>query len=354
MIIRNVQALRAIAALFVIFVHLGGPHGFETRYFHATSPLLAGVVNVGYTGVDLFFVISGFIMTVTTLGRSKFPSSISFFVRRIIRIYPLYWIISALLLVIYVRDPGLINAHSAFRPDIVASFLTLPQPGMPLLLVGWSLVYEMYFYLIFALALSLGKRSFTPVLALWALATIAANAIFASSDNPWLTMIANPSCFDFLLGIAVGWLVVGEKYGSPALWLTLGIAGFAAECGIGFETGWVRVLQAVPFALIVFGVVGLERRSGIVFPKVLDRLGDASYATYLCHVPVLAIFGVLISRISLGHASRLQDAVVLGVGIVLVEVVALCVYRYVEQPIARALRKPISVRNRPLPAAQRT
>jgi peptidoglycan/LPS O-acetylase OafA/YrhL len=345
-VLRNVQALRAIAALLVVCVHMGNPHGFEVRYLGAHPPLLRGIVNIGETGVDLFFVISGFIMAMTTLGRRKLPSSVDFFKRRIMRIYPLYWLITGLLLVVYLRDPALVNAHSAFRPDIVASFLALPQRGMPLLLVGWSLVYEMYFYLVFAAALSLGKRSFLPVLAIWALATLAFNLTFGASNNPWLQTISNPICFEFLLGVGVGWLTLADKYRWPGLWLALGIAGYAADCAIGFSGGWVRVAQAIPLALIVFGAVGLERRAKLVLPKFLDRLGDASYATYLCHVPVLAVFGLMISRTPLRHASPLEDAIVIALGFTLIEVVGLGVYRYVERPLANASRHLVSPQKR--------
>jgi peptidoglycan/LPS O-acetylase OafA/YrhL len=336
-ILRNVQALRAIAALLVVCVHLGNPQGFEARYLHANPPLLAGVAKIGFTGVDLFFVISGFIMTLTTLGPAKPPSSAEFFIRRIIRIYPPLWIITAPLLVVYLTHPGLMNSHSAFPPDIAASFLALPQRGSALLLVSWSLVYEMYFYFVFALALGLGRFSFPWVMAIWALGTAALNATFGSSANPWMQLISNPLCFEFLLGVAVGWLVLAGRYGSATLWLSLGAVGYAVGAELGSGEGWSRVLASVPLALILFGAIGLEKRSGIVLPRFLDKLGDASYATYLWHIPVLAVFGLFVARMPFGPASRVQDTIIVAFGIALVEIAALCVYRYVERPLTRAL-----------------
>lgn len=350
--LRNVQALRAIAALLVVCVHMGNPQGFEVRYLHARSPLLAGFTNVGYTGVDLFFIISGFIMTVTTLGCRKLPTSVDFFVRRIVRIYPPLWIITGLLLSVYIVHPELINSHSDYPPDITASFLALPQRGSPLLLVAWSLVYEMYFYLVFTAALSFGRRSFAPVLTFWAGATIACNIAFGASQNPWLRTVSNPLCFEFLLGIAVGVFVLNARVRRPMAWLCAGMAAYGIEALTGFGTGWWRVLAAVPMAIVLLGAVGVEREAKIVLPAFLDRLGDASYATYLWHVPVLALFGLAVSRAHVPHTPTAGAAVV-AIGIVVVELVALAVYRLIERPLTDTLRD-VLMRRRPVarPAEQ--
>jgi peptidoglycan/LPS O-acetylase OafA/YrhL len=349
--LRNVQALRAIAALLVVCVHMGNSQGFEARYLHAGSPLLAGFTNVGYTGVDLFFIISGFIMTVTTLGRRKLPTSADFFIRRVIRIYPPLWIITGLLFGVYLAHPELINSHSDYPPDIVASFLALPQRGSPLLLVAWSLAYEMYFYFVFTAALSFGRRSFVPVLALWAGATVAFNVAFGASDNPWLHTISNPICFEFLLGVVAGSIILKARVGRPMAWLCIGIAAYAVEAVYGFGTGWWRVLAAAPMAAVLLGAVGIEREAKIVLPAFLDRLGDASYATYLWHVPVLAVFGLAVSRAHLPPGA-ISGAAVVCAGIVIVEIVALVVYRFVERPLTDALKEAL-VSRRPVVAVER-
>jgi exopolysaccharide production protein ExoZ len=338
----NLQALRAIAALLVVFVHLGNPHGFEARYLHVAKAMLSGLANIGHSGVDLFFVISGFIMTMTTCARPRLPGSGAFLLARVVRIYPMYWIMTALVLIVYLYRPEIVNSHSAFSPNIAASFLALPQAGDPLLLVGWSLVYEMYFYTIFAVALAFGKRSLVPVLVFWAAAMIVLNLIFASTHNPWLYVVSNPLCCEFLVGIGVALLVLSRKVHAPALCLALGCLGYAGECLFGFGTGWMTVVGAVPLALIVLGLVELELRAECVLPGIFRHLGDASYSLYLSHIPILAALGILMSHTSLRRGTRLDEIVAVTVAIVLVEAISLCIYRYVERPITGSLRRRLS------------
>jgi len=163
-----VQALRGLAALLVVSVHIGAYDGFEARYFAISAPLTAPLARIGNIGVDLFFIISGFIMIASTLrpdGRSLRP--IEFFKRRCIRIYPAVWIIGLAMLPIYFRWPALVDAHRSIKPDLIASYLLLPQAGSPLLRVTWTLVFEMYFYVVFAMALIARARFVVPILFLW-------------------------------------------------------------------------------------------------------------------------------------------------------------------------------------------
>jgi peptidoglycan/LPS O-acetylase OafA/YrhL len=354
-VLRNVQALRALAALLVICVHVGSPNGFEARYLHVAAPLLAATVKIGYSGVDLFFVISGFIMVVTTMGLRAAPTGSQFFLLRLVRIFPLLWIVTGLVFLVSVLRPGLVNSHGGAVPsDVLASFLALPQSGTPLLLVSWSLTYEMYFYSVFALALALGRASMGAVLAFWGVATLALNFAFGASSNPWLHVAANPVCFEFLLGAAVGLLAISDRFVAPATWLGVGVLGFAAQWSGGLPDGWWRVLGALPFALILYGAVGLERTGSFVFPRFLDRLGDASYATYLIHVPVFALYGLIVSRTPQLHASRIEDGLALALGFVLVEGFALAIYRSVERPMSAILRAAVLARRRAVPVLEQT
>jgi exopolysaccharide production protein ExoZ len=130
----------------------------------------------------------------------------------------------------------------------------------------------------------------------------------------------------------------------------IGAGWYTGEALFGFGSGWLRVLAAIPLALIVFGAVGLERRDGVAPPAFMTHLGDASYAVYLWHVPLLAILGLVVARSSVARGSALREALVLGVCFAIVEVVALAIYRFIERPLTATLRElvlrrpPVAVR----------
>jgi exopolysaccharide production protein ExoZ len=343
---RNVQALRAIAALLVVSLHVGNPLGFESHL--SRHPHLGALANVGYFGVDLFFIISGFIMVVVTQGRGGLADARSFLYRRVVRIYPPVWIVEALVLVVYLADPRLIDSHSTIKPNLVDSFLLLPQAGEPLLLVTWTLVFEMYFYLVVAAALAAGRRRFFPTLAAWGGFTAVLALALPRTMNPWLGLVSNPLSLEFLLGMVVGVLVCGNRFARPWVAVGLGavieVASFAAPWhgSNGPNAGWIRFLEAIPLALIVYGCIGLERRDRVIFPKALDAVGDASYAIYLWHIPVLAVLELAIARFYPLPSAAEAAAVVAGY--VAVVATGLAVYRFVERPLLVRLqsrdRKP--------------
>jgi len=148
----SVQMLRAIAATMVVFVHMD----LQLQRLH--YPTLG--TNWMASGVDIFFVISGFIMWTSVERRPEMTAS-SFFRNRLIRIVPLYWFATTLVLMVALIAPQVLNT-TVLRPwHAIASYLFIPArhptTGLfwPLLIPGWSLNYEMLFYAIFAIAIAL-------------------------------------------------------------------------------------------------------------------------------------------------------------------------------------------------------
>lgn len=349
MVFRNVQALRAAAALLVVAVHIAGTNGFEARYLPPLPVLPQVLGTAGDYGVDLFFVISGFIMTVTTWRQfGSAANSFTFLLRRIARIYPPYWIVLLPILVVYLVRPDLVDSHSGGPPRVMASFLLLPQLGEPLLLVSWTLVFEMAFYLVFAFALCFGRRLLPVVLLAWTLGIAFASMLWASSTNPYLRFLANPLATEFLFGIGVGALVMLGVSKRPAIALGLGVALVATLMTLGtihddsdYPNLWGRALMGgCGFACLLYGVVVLEKDQGVLLPRWLDALGDASYAMYLWHIPVLAVLGLTVVRL---HASSLPAHIaLLAAAFGSVIAVALFVFRYIERPLTRALHRRFS------------
>ena len=341
---RNIQALRAIAALLVICVHMGNANGIESRYISSVGPTFTHPLSlVGAYGVDLFFVISGFIMTVTTWETfAKRGAAPRFLLRRLIRIYPPYWIIFSLLLALYLVRPDLIDSHATSRPDLVASFLLLPQRSEPLLLVSWTLVFEMAFYLVFTAALCLQRRRLPIVLAAWAIVIGLTATFFGGVDNPYVQFLASPLPIEFFCGIAVGALVVIGHRMPGAIAIAVGIALFAELARITQLAGtapndWLRVLLAGPaFAAILYGSVLLEK-GGVTYPRWLDGLGDASYAMYLWHVPVLTALGLITLRLHITNVG--MHAVTVAAFFVAIAFAGRVIFRFIERPMTSALNR---------------
>jgi len=351
LIFRNVQALRAAAALLVVTVHLANSTGFEARYLSPTPTVMKLFGTAGFYGVDLFFVISGFIMTVTTwtlFGNAA--NSLTFVLRRITRIYPPYWTVLLPILLVYLVRPDLVDSHAGTHPNVFASFLLLPQLGEPLLLVSWSLVFEMAFYAVFAFALCFRRPLLPVILIAWTLGIASASAHWANSHNPYLRFLANPLPIEFFFGIGVGALVMSGNVKRPAIALAIGVALVAILVTLGtlhddsdYPNLWWRALMGgCGFACLLYGVVVLEKDRGVTFPRWLNALGDASYAMYLWHIPVLTVLGLIVVRL---HARSLSAHIVLlAIAFGSVIAVALFIFRYIEQPQTRALHRRLSLR----------
>jgi exopolysaccharide production protein ExoZ len=343
-ILGNVQALRAIAVLMVFAVHVGNPFGFEPRYL-AGDPLMGWVNLPGQVGVDLFFVISGLIMTVTTwnvVGGGR--DSRRFLMRRLKRIYPIYWVVSLLVLAVFLVRPEIVNSHSSHPPDVLASFLLLPQAGLPLLAVGWTLTYEMYFYILFGLALLCGRRRLPWILGAWALVTFALAVAFEGSSVPTLNLLANPLLLEFLMGVVVGHLVMTRRPVAPGWMLAAGTVLMGV--GVWFASGidpsaldaWFRTVAiGPPAALIVLGAIGLERRKQYIAPRVLQYLGDASYSIYLWHTLLLVAAGRVVVAVMPG-AENLHLVLLIAVSLA---VLGACIvlYELVERPLLRLVNR---------------
>jgi exopolysaccharide production protein ExoZ len=263
---RSLQALRALAALMVVLHHIGGPDGFEGK-IGGDPRVFDWAYLIGPSGVDLFFVISGFIMTVTTAQLTRgVRSARSFLLRRVCRIYPAYLVVTAAIFLVYLWRPDLVNSSQATRPDILASFLLLPQEGLPLLLVGWTLVYELYFYLVFAATLLAPRRISFPLLGTWGVVVLVLHQLVTPDSSPFLRVAGNLQNLEFLLGIGAALLVTGRRKPSAGLLLLAGAGLLGASYLMAARAGhlpddWTRIVGiGGGCALLLCGVVVLELR----------------------------------------------------------------------------------------------
>lgn len=339
-VLGNIQALRAIAALMVVVVHA---YAVESTYLPG-RPWTTPFHILGTYGVDLFFVISGtvmFVSTATWFGEKSAPRR--FLARRATRIYPPYWIVTAIVLGVYLFAPAATGEHRSARPDILASFLAVPQPGEPLLVVGWTLSYELIFYAVFAVALRFHRRYLPGVTAIWLLAVVLIGA-FGPHANPWVRVLGSWFNLEFAFGLAIGAAVLNGRLVAPRVLFALGALLVVATCVATAYSGreyldvawWRPWAVGLPMAIVVYASLGLERH-GLLAPGWLRAQGDASYALYLWHVLVIGAIGFALNRVHV-HGTPARIAIVFG-GYALAIVVSLLAYAYVERPLLRLARR---------------
>ncbi|MCW2544600.1 MAG: acyltransferase 3 [Frankiales bacterium] len=338
----RVQVLRALAALAVVGVHLTAR---SHEYAHRT--LWHDQLEFGTSGVDVFFVISGFILcTVHRADVGHLDRLRGFATKRVVRVFPLYWLVTLVLLPVYLGGYGDDSKRSL--SVIARSLVLLPQqPGVfPIVNVGWTLTFELFFYAMFAVLIALPRRPAQLVWLAWLVpATALAIAEIAGNQHPlrghiWADLVLSARSLEFLLGCLVGLAVAHRRVPSPGWVLSAGVLLYLL---IGVDpAGWNLADRSVlayglPAALMVAGAAALDR-SGVRYrgPTWAVRLGDASYALYLIH------FSLLVAAFRLiGHGPALPaglfETVVVAV-LVVVCVIAVAVHVRLERPLIQWLR----------------
>jgi peptidoglycan/LPS O-acetylase OafA/YrhL len=337
----SIQILRAVAALGVLWHHTW--HEMTAR---AGWPPLFNEFAVGAAGVDLFFVISGFVMVFASermFGRHDAPRV--FLARRIVRIVPLYWAVTAILLA-YVTI-----AHGVFPPPfistqgVVASFLFWPYPlndGVmaPLHALGWTLNYEMFFYAVFAAAILLPRRA-AVVAVVAVFAALVALGRLTALPQPlafWFDPIILEFCFGMAIAIACREGVRLPRAASAALILAA-LACYAASAVWGPHLQWRAAEWGLPAAMLVAAFVLAEAapRPGRL-ARAFAFVGDASYSLYLVHVLAFP----LTRRMLAPWIGPVWMQVVYALALVAASVAAaIACYLLFERPITRALQKRI-------------
>jgi exopolysaccharide production protein ExoZ len=277
--IDNIQVLRAAAALLVVFVHLD-------VFLRAL-----GLGPFGHGGVDLFFIISGFIMVYTTRARPIGPAA--FMVNRITRIAPIYWLITLAVYGVALAVPSLLQATSSDPEQLILSLLFIPfrkANGLvqPTLFVGWTLNYEMLFYALFSLGLMFPERRQGQFAVVGLLAVLVAVGLFVQPAGVIASFYTDPIVVEFAAGMALAALSSTWTVGSM-----LARRALTAMCAFGLVALalvplWLpdlpRVItHGIPAALVASAAVVLHQ-SGIRWSRRwLLSLGDASYSLYLTH-----------------------------------------------------------------------
>jgi exopolysaccharide production protein ExoZ len=347
----GIQVLRVVAALLVVVTH---------TTFYASERLDPGfpVWRFGAIGVDIFFTISGFVMMVATGSLTARSDGWKFFLmRRAVRIAPMYWIATTVKLLTLIAIPSVVLHASLNWGNIALSYFFLPSRNIdgsvePLLGVGWTLIFEVFFYFVFALALRLRINVLyfsAAILTTFSLLTL----VRPAGDWAPILVYFDPIVMYFLAGIVIAkYTQDGSVRGLiGGLSFVLGVIAIVeivqASGGNALDRG--HVLRAVIVVALTLVVVLLERFNHHGLPRVLLFFGAASYSLYLFHPLIAPLIPVILAKIGLVNAPL---SVVASVAVVLLASALL--YRLAEKPLTDLLNRRLPYVRPQAPAAVKT
>jgi exopolysaccharide production protein ExoZ len=330
----SIQYLRGIAACMVVSFHAF----VQLAKFGIPTPYSVSVLS---SGVDIFFIISGFVMWYTTYGRVVGP--IEFYRHRIIRIVPLYWVMTTVMLAVLVVHPSSLQSSRFELPHVISSYLFVPFEHPirhrlePLLFPGWTLNYEMFFYLIFGALLLIQKPKLRLAVLCCTFTLLVAMQPFVHARE--LAFYTQSLILEFAAGSVLAFAFMrGAKVSA-----TIAIIAIVAGAFLMLAAFWeafplpAGVTRGIPAFLIVGGAIYLERSKGARGLFIPRLLGDASYSTYLVHpIPQSAMTQAMAHIVSapgpLWCSIIVVSETLISVG------VGILSYFYVERPLLTILR----------------
>ncbi len=324
----GLQALRGVACLMV-------------AAFHAVEGLGRGQWPNGSGGVDLFFVISGLVMFTSSRRLAVQASGWrTFLARRLARIVPLYWLLTLAKTGITLAAPHLAPATQLTAWNTAASFLFIPARDAagivrPVLPVGWTLEFEMLFYLVFAAALALRRNPLAILLPV--LLPLGLAGFWRAADWPAIGFLANGLVLELCAGVALAECHARGWRPNAAVCTFLLAGGSALLITLPSFHAWRCLAWGVPATCIVAGTVGLEQRLRPHLPALALALGDASYAIYLSHVFVIPAVAAVVGR--LGPAGPWRLAVQVAASLVVCAAAGMAVHAAVDAPIQAWLHR---------------
>jgi len=330
--------MRGLAAVAVVFYHT---YIILRQPEYGGNEIFASFAKHGLLGVNFFFILSGFIILLAHRKDVGQPEKAPrYLYRRAVRLYPAYWVF----LTAYIAASGIGLGYPDFAWEGLnlasAYFLIeLTNPVSLPLKVAWTLFYEIKFYLIFVL-LIFSRRLGIAVFALWMAAVVVA-FFLGIKDNFGLL---SPWNIYFVFGMAVYLLLdrLETRWGTPiflagVVMVALYAMNFNLSMGeLKSEFEYVLFWLAPAFALLILGMVLIERHWGLRMPKSLMFLGDASYSIYLVHSAAISVLALLATN--LGIVAMLNPYVLFFGLFVSASVVGIVAYLVVERPLLELLR----------------
>lgn len=342
---KSLQGCRAIAALLVVLFHLGSAMALE-KYFGIGA--LAIPFKFGSAGVEFFFVLSGFIIFTAHRNDISQPRKLTSYIgKRLIRIYPTYWIVFLTVFFLAIASSALRNNVPHDVLLVVKSLLLIPQEsGAPVISVAWTLQYEMCFYLFFAFL----------ILNRWAAIAIGLVFLYFYASYADVSNVAFPLSFLFqdyiflfVMGMIVAFACSSKRMivERPAFYAAVGILLFSCVAvdtvmDSNLLAEWRTLLYGLASSLIIFGLVRAEDKGQTYLGQSwMQLLGDSSYVLYLIHFSVIGIlcrFSMLIHLDKLGFAGAMIAYFVIFCACIVGSVVF---HLQIERPVVAYLRNHV-------------
>lgn len=297
----SVQVMRGLAALAVVFYHV---YIILRQPEYGGNEILPGLARHGLLGVNFFFILSGFIILLAhkkDLGRpDRLPR---YFYRRGVRLYPVYWIF--LTAYVVAAGVGLGYPDFSWEPSKLLSAYALidfaPPYSLPLK-VAWTLLYEVRFYLFFAVMIY-SVRAGIALFTVWMIAVLV--AYFMGVRDAWNFLSPWNVYFVFGMGVYLLLQRLDGRAGIPILLVGMAMVGiYMANFSLTMselkgEFEYVLFWLAPAFSCIILGMVLVERQFNLPMPKFLMFLGDASYSIYLVHSAVISVLALVARKLGL-------------------------------------------------------
>ena len=315
--IDSIQVLRFFAAFSVMMVHLP-------------------VFEFGIWGVDIFFVISGFIMMYVTENNEKF-----FLLKRIFRIVPLYWILTLGVFVLAIFIPEVLNNTTANTAHLIKSLFFIPfdkngTGHFPILFLGWTLNFEVIFYFLFSLSLVFFKENRMIACSIFIIIFLVFNKVF-SEKNFIFETYANDIFIEFIFGMIL--FTIWKRYKNKIstnltnhfICLTILLVSI-------FILNYYNFSRSISYGLpsLILAIYFLFFLNHLKFPKILVSLGDASYCIYLLHPYIIQFFYKILEINEYDIIIELFFTLIISI---IVFIISLLIYKFIEFPINGSLRK---------------
>lgn len=342
--LQTIQVARGVAALTVVAFHLT----MFVSDAYGRTVLWGNLFERGFAGVDLFFVISGFVIVYTSQAYVGQAAQLrTYLTKRFVRVYPMYWLSALGMLVLMALSYTAASATGQVRianqwPDLT-TFLLTPYHKV-LNGVSWSLSYELFFYLLFACLIV--SRRLWPVLAAFLLGSLYVTftqSYFVPGETPVISYFwFSPLNVEFALGALLG------------VWFTrqpprLELGGVVGVLGLL----WLFALPDTPNEylslrlghyglgsfLLLAGLLTLEHTYTLRLPRPLVLIGDASYVIYLVHLPAMLLFSRLVERLFPVYSMTVSLLCLSFV--VAITTLSIGIHRWIEKPLMRAILKKL-------------
>lgn len=346
--LQGIQLLRAVAVLLVVHGHV-----LDNQYSIGTALQqdFFYLQDFGAAGVDLFFVISGFIITIIAVPYALQGSGWSFFIKRVLRVVPLYWLVSVLSALLSYRHNGRIVKTDTVEKTLLFFPLSDHTEWVgPVLFQGWTLSFEMLFYTVTAVCITIASKKYMPAVVLFFCVCLLLNYA-TGNHHPMLVFWGNGIMIEFLLGVCCGFVYLSEIKLSAAranavivtgivallLSLVLGFGGISESYNTVHGT-WSLMRSAlwgIPAALLVGGIAMKEKIRFMQVYPFLVAIGNASFSIYLTHIMFIQFVYVRWKR--WGLQSKVPPDLLVLISLVIVVSLGYLFYLLVEKPLLRRL-----------------